>query len=313
MSSFVIARDLSYRNVYLRFAIDTLSADDASGDKEVDAVAVSRLLQCKWMTWDIFKDAVQEVYKKRLPPSRASSPSPSLESTASEEEQAAQNQDQNQEQDEQTQENPPAPNFVNPDLQPHLSYLSLSSQVQLPRSLLYAPFTSSSLAFLRYLVYNHCRINWLLSSRGETATSGLSSAISLQSSLAVALLCCPAISVTPTTPLLRQAIFDAGCNTTIIFYLLAAAIRAHVEARNEGSSMPEFSFRDPGVWSWCARVEEAGSRKGRWVKEALRLAGDLAGGSVWDREVFEEFKRAVGRVEDGVVEMGVPVVEVVAD
>lgn len=305
LSSYVFARDLSYRNIYLRFAIDTLSKDSTSEDRAADAAAVSRMLQCKWMTWDLFKDAIQEIHKRKSPPSRSSSPSDSDAEDSDNDEDEASTQDQGQ------QPAIPVPNFSHPHNQPRLSYLSLSSAVQLPQSLLHEPWTTPKLDFLKYLVWSGCSIDWASSSRGETATTGLTTAISAHSYTAVALLCSPSINVVPDTTTIRIAVMDHNCNPSVVFYLLAAALRAHITSRASGESVPDVNFRDPSLWHWVERVEKTGNRKGRWLKDALRFAGDRMRASSWDEEAFEEFRRVAGREEDGVVRVDVPVVELI--
>ncbi|KAI5198895.1 hypothetical protein E4T39_06509 [Aureobasidium subglaciale] len=309
LSSYVFARDLSHRNTYLRFAIDTLSRDAASHDTVVKAAAVSRMLQCKWMTWDIFKDAIHEIHKRRQPPRRAASPSGSgSDSDDSDNEEGGE-----QEQDTEQQLTIPVPNFSHPHNQPRLHYLNLSSSVQLPHSLLHEPWTTPKLDFLKYLIWSGCSIDWASSSRGETATAGLSTAIAGHSHTAVALLCSPAINVIPDTTTLKIAVMDHGCNPSVVFYLLAAALRMHIISRTSGDSPPDVNFRDPSLWHWLERVEETGNRKGRWLKDALRFASDRMRASVWDEEAFEEFRRVSGREEDGVVRVDVPVVELVVE
>jgi hypothetical protein len=303
LSSYVFARDLSYRHTYFRFAIDTLSWDDDSEDKAADAVAVSRMLQCKWMTWDLFKDVVQEIHRRKSPPSRNTSSSDSDTDDSDNDEEETQTRDQ--------QLPVPVPNFSHPHNQPRLPYLTLSSPVQLPQSLLHEPWTSPKLDFLKYLVWSGCSIDWASSSRGETATAGLVTAISTHSHTAVALLCSPSINVIPDTTTLKIAVMDHNCNPSIVFYLLAAALRAHIVSRASGDSPPDVNFRDPSLWHWVERVEKTGNKKGRWLKDALRFAGDRMRVSSWDQEAFEEFRRVAGREEDGVVRVDVPVVEIV--
>ena len=297
MSSYVFARDLSYRHTYLRFAVDTLSRDENSEDKAADAAAVSRMLQCKWMTWDLFRDVVQEIHRRKSPPSRNASPSDSdSDDSDNDDERLA----------------VPVPNFSHPQNQPRLPYLTLSSSVQLPQSLLHEPWTTQKLDYLKYLVWSGCSIDWTSSSRGETATAGLTTAISTHSHTAVALLCSPPINVIPTTTLLKLAVMDHNCNPSVVFYLLAASLRAHIVSRaSEDTAAPDVNFRDPSLWHWVERVEKSGNAKGRWLKEVLRFAGDRMRVSSWDREAFEEFRRVGGREEDGVVRVEVPVVEVV--
>ncbi|KEQ72750.1 hypothetical protein M436DRAFT_72942 [Aureobasidium namibiae CBS 147.97] len=298
LSSYVFARDLSYRHTYLRLAIDTLSKDGNNENKAADAAAVSRMLQCKWMSWDLFRDVVQEIHRRRSPPSRNSSPSDS---------------DSDPDDSDNDDEHPPipVPNFSHPQNQPRLPYLALSSSVQLPQSLLHEPWTTPKLDFLKYLVWSGCSIDWTSSSRGETATAGLATAISTHSHTAVAVLCCPAINVTPTTHLLKIAVMDHKCSPSVVFYLVAAALRAHIVSRASGDAAPDVNFRDPSLWHWVERVEKSGNAKGRWLKDVLRFAGDRMRVSSWDREAFEEFRRVGGREEDGVVRVDVPVVEIV--
>lgn len=106
---------------------------------------------------------------------------------------------------------------------------------------------------------------------------------------------------------------DHNCNPSVVFYLLAAGLRAHITSRASGEAAPDINFRDPSLWHWVERVDKAGNKKGRWLKEALRFAGDGMRASSWDQEAFEEFRRVAGREEDGVVRVDVPVVEVLID
>ncbi|KAI4715932.1 hypothetical protein E4T48_07883 [Aureobasidium sp. EXF-10727] len=301
LSSYVFARDLSYRHTYLRFAIDTLSRGNSSEGEAADAASVSRMLQCKWMTWDLFKDAVQEIHRRRSPSSRRSSPSDSDTDGSSNDE------------EEEQQPPIPVPNFSHPQNQPRLPYLTLSPSIQLPQSLLHEPWTTPKLDFLKYLIWSGCSIDWASSSRGETATAGLATAISSHSYTAVALLCCPAINVVPDTTTLKIAVMDHNCNPSVVFYLIAAALRAHIVSRASGDAAPDVNFRDPSLWHWVERVEKAGNKKGRWLKDVLRFAGDRMRASTWDEEAFEEFRRVGGREEDGVVRIDVPVVEVAVE
>lgn len=296
LSSFVFARKLSHRNIYIRFAADVLSTD-APEDEAISAAAVSRMLQCRWMNWDLFKDAVHEVHTRHSPPRRNTTPS-SSDSDSSDSDSEEDNLDI------------PAPNFQHPDQQPRLPYLQLNHLVQIPQSLLRGPWTNPTIDFLRYLIYSGARIDWSSSSRGETAIQGLLDALSNHKPTVVALLCCPAVNAIPDTLLLRQAVMDYNCNTTSVFYLLAAAVRAHITSRTQGSSPPDVNFRDAPLWSWAGRLDDKGDWRGKWLKEALRFAVDMAGRSIWDEETFREFKRVVGREEDGVVEVLAPVVEV---
>lgn len=257
------------------------------------------------MTWDLFKDAIQEIHRRRSPPSRSSSPSGSDAEDSDNDEDEASTQDQDQ------QLTIPVPNFSHPQNQPRLPYLTLSSAIQLPQSLLHEPWTTPKLDFLKYLVWSGCSIDWASSSRGETATAGLSTAISAHSYTAVALLCSPSINVVPDTTTIRIAVMDHNCDPSVVFYLLAAALRAHITSRASGESAPDVNFRDPSLWHWVERVEKTGNRKGRWLKDALRFAGDRMRASSWNEEAFEEFRRVAGREEDGVVRVHVPVVELI--
>ncbi|KAI5252815.1 hypothetical protein E4T42_03188 [Aureobasidium subglaciale] len=311
LSSYVFARDLSHRNTYLRFAIDTLSRDATSHDKVAKAAAVSRMLQCRWMTWDLFKDAIQEIHRRKQVPLRASSPSDS--GSDSDTDDSDDGEGEEQERDTEQQLMILVPNFSHPHNQSRLPYLNLSSSVQLPQSLLHEPWTTPKLEFLKYLIWSGCRIDWASSSRGETATAGLSTAIAGHSHTAVALLCSPAINVIPDTTTLKIAVMDHGCNPSVVFYLLAAALRMHIISRASADSPPDVNFRDPSLWHWLERVEETGNRKGRWLKDALRFANDRMRASVWDEEAFEEFKRVSGREEDGVVRVDVPVVDLAVE
>jgi hypothetical protein len=204
---------------------------------------------------------VQEIYRRKSPPSRSTSPSDS------DTDDNDNNEDETQTHTRDQQLPISVPNFSHPHNQPRLPYLTLSSSVQLPQSLLHEPWTPPKLDFLKYLVWSGCSIDWASSSRGEMATAGLATAISIHSHTAVALLCSPSINVIPDTTTLKIAVMDHNCNPSIVFYLLAAALRAHIVSRASGESPPDVNFRDPSLWHWVERVEKTGNKKGRWLKD----------------------------------------------
>ncbi|GAB7352599.1 hypothetical protein MBLNU459_g2979t1 [Dothideomycetes sp. NU459] len=238
------------------------------------------MLQCKWMSWTIFKNAVREL-QSRWARERLSSESDDGYAAA--------------------------PNFDRPDEQGLLDYLHLHPRVQVPQKLLQAPWTQDKTAFLYYLIWNNVGVDWEHSSRGEIATQGLQQAIQARSRQAVASLLSPLVGVVPTAAAIRAAVVDHGCDQTLVFCLLNAALRAHVVSRAEARLLTDFSFRDPSLWSWAGRMRSAGNRKGAWLTAALKYAGDVAArSSAYDGDVVEDFRRECGRESDGVEQIAVP-------
>ena len=197
------------------------------------------------------------------------------------------------------------PDFDVPSQQSRLDYLHLSPSVCVPEKVLDGPWDDDKAHFLYYLSWLGLRVDWDHSTLGETASSGLIQAVSGQNTLAVATLLSPSIGVNPSQQLLRAAVLEHGCNRTIVFHLVSAAVRLHILARGRASSSTssDVNFRDPSLWSWAGRVT---SEKGRWLKELLRLATDLTSAhSHFDRDVHEEMVLSCGRESDGVEQIKV--------
>lgn len=297
LSSFIFARDLSHERIYVRFAVDTLlreclSCQAESSDTICDnAPHISRLLECKWMTWNIFKAIVRELQscatKARITP-----------------------EEEEDDDDDDEDHHVVSPDFINPNEQGQLTYLHLRPAVQVPKKLLQGPWTQDKTDFLYYLIWNNVSVDWEQSSRGEIATQGLEQAIAERKLKAVASLLSPAVGVVPTGAIVRSAIIDHGCDETIVFYLLNAALRAQILSRAEARMLTDFNFRDPSLWSWAGRMRNNGNRKGAWLTAALKYAGDAAArSSTYDEPLFEDFVRECGRESDGVVQIEIPSLE----
>lgn len=282
----MFARQLSHERIYVRYVVDTLwkecpSCSEERADEVCDkAPTISRILQCKWMSWHIFKTAVRELQsrtaKERIVPEGERNYVVAL-------------------------------NFDNPHEQGQLDYLHLQPSVQIPKKLLQGPWTQEKVEFLYYLIWSNVSVDWERSSRGEIATSGLQQAVEERNSKAVASLLSQPIGVVPTGSMVRSAVIDHGCDETIVFHLLNAALRAQILSRAEARMLTDFTFRDPSLWSWAGRMRNNGNRKGAWLTAALKYAGDAAArSSTYDEHLFEEFVRECGRESDGVVRIEVP-------
>ncbi|KAJ9623131.1 hypothetical protein H2203_006067 [Taxawa tesnikishii (nom. ined.)] len=205
----------------------------------------------------------------------------------------------------------PSPDFDHPAQQDKLHYLHLRSPVQIPQKLLSEPWTQPKIAFLRYLTFVGAGIDWEHSTAGETATQGLRSAIASRNRFVVACLVSAPVGVSPSASLFRFAVIDNGCDQTVVFHLLAAALRSQVMVRfqpaSTGHSATDFNFRDPSIWSWAGRAKAGGNAKGSWLTRALKYAAGAAStATTYDRAAHEDFVRACGRVEDGVEQIEVP-------
>jgi len=197
------------------------------------------------------------------------------------------------------------PDFDVPSQQGHLNYLHLGSSICVPEKVLDGPWDEDKAHFLYYLSWLGLRVDWDHSTLGETASSGLTQAVVGGNTLAVATLLSPSIGVSPSQQLLRAAVLEHGCDRTIVFHLVSAAVKLHILSRGKafGSSSSDVNFRDASLWSWAGRVK---SEKGRWLKGLLRMATDLASArSHFDRDVHEEMVASCGRESDGVEQIKV--------
>lgn len=316
LSSLVFSRQLSAQPIYVRFAAELLYAspldDDVGEPSRHSAAAVSRMLQCRWMSWEIFKAAALECFSRAKRNLAIQDEHESFNRIAM----------------------PP------PFTQPHSrfrtsSYLSITPQTQIPTQLLRAPFSPSKTSFLHFLVGQSAGIDWTSSSRGESATVGLISAIAARNRTAVAALLAPNLGIAPSAAALRVAVVEHGCDRTIVFHLLAAALRAlisqrgcasaanaadtpasaeahenaHANANANVDSLTDVSFRAPELWSWAQRMTAAHREDGRWLTDALRWAEDARlANSVFDEQLYGDFARVSGRESDGVFKVHVPVV-----
>ena len=282
MSSIVFSRLLSAEHIYVRFACELLRSQQCA------TTALSRMLQCRWMSWRIFQKAVRECFAKA-------------------ERQAAGEQSDDEDDPPQDPPHIQPPNFNDPVNEERLPYLNLRAPVQLPEKVLRGPWSSEKSSFLYYLIWHHVGIDWSLSSRGEVATQGLQAAIEQRDRRAVASLVNPVVGVIPSALAIKSAVMEHGCDQTIVFHLLQAALRAHVAARLEGQPLTDFSFRDPSLWSWAARVKAAGNVKGDWLTQSLRSADDTSKrDSTYDEATSDDFVRACGSEEDGVEAIQMP-------
>lgn len=203
----------------------------------------------------------------------------------------------------------PPPNFDEPNEEASLPYIRLSPPMQLPEKLLRGPWSAATLSFLHYLIWHGLGIDWQLSSRGEVATQGLQAAMAVETRnrAAAAALLTPHVGVVPSASLLKSAVMDHGCDQTVVFYMLNAALRAHIEGRERGQAMTDVNFRDSSLWRWADRAKKAGNAKGEWLLGALRFATDAAvGNSTYDVAVYDDLVRACGRQVDEVRLVGLP-------
>ena len=290
MASPVFSQQLSAEDIYVRCATELLFRERDSEPSYSDA-AVSRMLQCKWMSWRIFKMAVEECHCRTNRRIR----------------------------DEKGLSNEEETGFV-PHIIPYLDpsfddpgprfYLHLNSAVQLPEKVLRGPWTADTTAFLTYLICSKVSIDWELSSRGEVATAGLDSAITARNRTAVVCLLTQTAGVVPTVAHLKSAVMDHGCDQTIVVHIVLAALSAQIRGKWRGHSLTDVNFRDAALWSWASRVKRLGGEQGRkaeWLTMVLRYAADaVVSNGRFDEVAYDDFMRVCGRDEDEIEALAVP-------
>lgn len=323
LSSLILSSQLSAESIYVRFATDLLYAEDSlyplsdavSGHFCSSAAAISRMLQCRWMSWRIFKAAVQGCY------ARAERAVHDRRNTDTTQDDVNGGDDSNSDEGNPQSAQPTATASGSPEEEMVLlplpplfeepfeerRYYHLHAPIQLPDKLLRGPWTPDKMHFLYYLVWNDVGINWSLSSRGEVATRGLQSAIEQRNRKVVATLVSPVVGVVPCAANVKSAVVDHGCDQTVVFYLVQAVLRAKITERSTGETVTDVDFRDASLWHWARRVKETGQRKGDWLTDVLRYAEDARlMNSSYDETTHDDFVRACAREEDGVKTVRVP-------
>lgn len=282
-----IANQLSHERTYIRFAINVLYRHEDG--QEPDIPTISRMLACRWMSWELFNKVVNQTYHRAQQDSTGRATEDDLSDSA---------------------DDVSRPELDRPWLQSPMGFLHLPPRCGIPAKLLKGPWTSDKVSFLYYLVWSGLGIDWEHSTVGEVAAHGLRQAIQEQNEVASACLLHPNIGVTPTASLVKSAIIDYGCDPTIVFHLLSAALRLHILARTEPHAVytpADFTFRDPSIWSWAGRARARGDEKGEWLTRALRYAAETATTSAtYDTAAQQDFERACGRIEDGVEQTKFP-------
>lgn len=205
------------------------------------------------------------------------------------------------------------PDFAHPEGRPYLGYIHfqtgiLEPAMQMPEKLLRGPWSADDVQFLYYLLWQGVGIDWSYSTLGEVAAGGLSRAIADGQRTVVASLMSRGVGVQPTMDMLRMAIVQHGCDKTIVFYLVCAAVRSVIESRGQrrsDTSATDVNFRDPSIWSFAGR---ASYDTGRWLKDLLRVAADVASArSHFCEEEFEDLRAVCGRASDDVELIAIPV------
>lgn len=273
-----IAQQLSDERFYSRHAVDLLVVGTDT-DERLDN-AVTALLERRWMTWPMFQRVLQAAINQpvRTDPSEIVETSSDLVHGSDD-----------------------TLHFTNPAEQMPLHRIRLGRKQLIPAKLLQGPWTTDKARFLYYLAWLGLRIDWENSTLGEVASRGLDQALAERNYVAVVALISRRDYVLPTTEHLRKAIVDQGCDITMVFHLLASAVRARVYGREL-----EMNFRDPAIWSWMRRFK-TDNKKADWLRDALRYSADFASTySPNDANIHAELVRAFGRLEDGVQQIEVP-------
>ncbi|KAF2223505.1 hypothetical protein BDZ85DRAFT_281433 [Elsinoe ampelina] len=284
LASLAIAAKLSTERMFTRCGVSLLSKDipvATDDDQPTEDPAppphtraeIEALLRCRWLSWPRFQTILRAVLTTFL------SHHPSTTSLI------------------------PALLFDEPHLQPPLSFTTLSSTISIPSRLLHGPWTPTKSSFLHYLTFLNLTIDWSTTTLGETATAGLAEAIESKSRLAVASLLTEHLCLRPTQAHLRSSILQHGCDPTIVFHLLSAAVRAKARSRRElgPGQGSDVNTLDPSIWAWLKRLEGTGDPRAGWLKGALRAAGDAMKVTAARAEgLHRELVGVCGRERDGV-------------
>lgn len=191
--------------------------------------------------------------------------------------------------------------FDTPSESPNPTFTTLGPDISIPEKLLHGPWSTDKTRFLYYLTWLGMGIDWENSTSGEVACSGLGDAIREKNRIAVASLLAEQIKVQPTQDNLRSAIMQHGCDQTIVFHILSASVRARARNRRANNSSQAVNPLDASIWSWIKRLDDAGDKRSKWLKGALRAASDLMTQSISNaRRLHEDLIDVCGRSSDGV-------------
>ena len=145
-----------------------------------------------------------------------------------------------------------------------IPYLSFAAEFMVPEKLLHGPWTTDKVSLLYVLVSLNGEIDWTGSLAGETAKTGIREAIKEDNERAVAALSVLlGVPKAINTSMLQYAVMNCDCSVNILRHLL---FNAQILARNTTSET--LDFHDQKLWSWA----EANGEKGEVLKTMLKKA-----------------------------------------
>jgi hypothetical protein len=244
--SLTLGRRLSSQTVMMDFTMrcffHTVDHKANIRDRKItsDPYMQSRLLECKFFTWDFFLAYVQKSHDAMV-----KQRGKAWEST--------------------TVTIPGVSEFDGlwPFKFTRIPYLGFAAEFVIPEKLLHGPWTKDKVSLLYVLVSLNGEIDWT-GLAGETAKSGIREAIKEDDERAVAALSVLlGVPKAINTSILQYAVIECDCSVNILRHLL---FNAQILARN--TTTETLDFHDPKLWAWS----EANGEKGEVLKTMLKKA-----------------------------------------
>ncbi|KAI7159857.1 hypothetical protein KC349_g3871 [Hortaea werneckii] len=242
LASTSLQSQLSSKHVYLahttRLLQPLLGNKNTEVDADTDVATASRLLSCRFFTWDFFKSWLSQT-------SSSDADKHASEQSRSAEDYVAIWQAQ----------------------QPYPKLLP-------PLKILHGPWTQDKVEFLALMAVTEPDLPSLSPIHGEAAYLGLTQAVAERSSDAVAHLLRFKPSV--DTEILRKAVIDNVFDRDVVLKLADYAVQRQQESISSQADlsvneMPAVDFLDPALWAWAERTRNNDDDdNGEWLSKLLK-------------------------------------------
>ncbi|RMY76845.1 hypothetical protein D0863_01711 [Hortaea werneckii] len=241
LASTSLQSQLSSKHVYLahttRLLQPLLGNKSTEVEEDTDVATASRLLSCRFFTWDFFKSWLSQ---------RSSS---DADKHASEQSRSAE------------------------DYVAIWRAQQPSPRLLPPLKILHGPWTQDKVDFLALMAVTEPDLPSLSPIHGEASYLGLTQAVAERSFDAVAQLLRFKPSV--DTEMLRKAVIDSIFDRDVVLKLADYAVQRQQESISSQtdlsvSEMPAVDFLDPALWAWAERTRNNDDDNGEWLSNLLK-------------------------------------------
>ncbi|KAI6885457.1 hypothetical protein KC360_g3633 [Hortaea werneckii] len=240
LASTSLQSQLSSKHVYLAHTtrlLQPLLGHEGTEREDTDIAAASRLLSCRFFTWDFFKTWLVQ-RSSNVADKHASEQSLSAEGYLA-----------------LWQAQQPSPRLLP------------------PLKVLHGPWTRDKVEFLTLMAVTEPDLPSLSPIHGEAVYLGLNQAVAERSFDAVAQL----LRFKPNldTEILRKAVIDNVFNRDVVLKLADYAVQRQQESISSQADisvkeMPAVDFLDPALWAWAERARNNDNENGEWLSKLLK-------------------------------------------